>query len=772
MHRAIGYLSKRFVQIRPQEGRKVILTFLFFFLVITAYYLIKPASRSLVLGGLGSRMVPYIDLIVAAVMGPFVTLFARLVDRMEKGRLVSLSFWCTIGILVLFWRLLSSPASWIAGAFYLWVAIFSVLVVTLFWLVANDLYQPREAKRLFGFIGSGGILGGIVGSSIAAVCAQVIGTRHLPLLSAGLLVVCWFVVQELWKLAPDRAEEAAPAAAPRRKTFLSDMRGFARLLLESRYLLLLISLVAVNKVIATLIYYQLNPFIEQTFLDQDARTTFTSLFFGGMNVLSFVIQFFLTSWVLRRAGLGVALLALPAGLLLGTGAMLFAPVFWLAALTELYDGAMNYSLQQTTKEVLYLPIDRSIRYKVKPFIDMVVFRFGKGVAAVIGIVLLDVLHLPPRVLTYVIVPLVLAWLVAAWWLRRDYVSAIRTILQARAEARRAGSLPSGAPAEAGGRGNGGPAAMEPAAALLNGALPARKLALLDHLVEASGAMSAPAKKLVEELASYELPLESLAEPDVASARLKLVISDPTEPMARRRHAVRTLGRAGDQAAVDYLVGMVLIGGDSALRQEAVRGLIRLRLERPQLEFPVATLRRQIAYEVQHSQRIVRIGGIYRHHHRGPLPEDDAVWSLLRVLLEESTEQIFRLLMLLHRPDDIRLVYEQLRVPDRYVRADAIELLDNLIDPAMRGILGPILDEDEFLGVLDEGPAREQDPVLASQVLQSAIWDHDSWLSVTTLCAAGRLRLPAMRQELERAARHATPLIANAAKLALQLSTPA
>ena len=100
MHRTIGYLSKRFAHIRPGEERKVMLTFLYFFLVITAYYVIKPVSRSLVLGELGSRMVPYVDLICALLMGPIVTVFARLVDRVAKPRLVSLSF---VAVTAAFW---------------------------------------------------------------------------------------------------------------------------------------------------------------------------------------------------------------------------------------------------------------------------------------------------------------------------------------------------------------------------------------------------------------------------------------------------------------------------------------------------------------------------------------------------------------------------------------------------------------------------------------------------------------------------------------------
>ena len=777
MHRTIGYLSKRFVQIRRGEGRKVMLTFLYFFLIITAYYLIKPASRSLVLGELGSRMVPYVDLVCAILMGPIVTLFARLVDRVPKPRLVSGSFWIVIGILLLFWKLLAWPVPWVAGAFYVWVAIFSVLVVTLFWLVANDLYRPQEAKRLFGFIGSGGILGGIVGSSLAAVGAQLIGTENLILLSCALLVGCWLVVDRLWALAPDRAHaQERPAGSARHDTFLHNFGSFVRLLTQSRYLLLLVALVSLAKLVSTLIYYQFNPFIELQFPDADAKTTFTSVFFGGMNVVAFIVQFFFTSWILRRWGLVTALLVLPVGVLCGTVGLLVLPVFWLAASTELYDGSLNYSLQQTSKEVLYLPIDRSIRYKVKPFIDMVVFRFGKGIAAIIGILLLDVFHWPPQVLGYVSIPLIAVWLVVAMKLRRDYVATIRTVLQARAASR----LQPRPAAEAAHSGEGVRAVWEeellvPFQSLTGGQASSRKLALVDRLLAARSPASIQTKdvlkELLTELHAYEARLAPSSEVETAAHRLKAVISDQQTPMAKRRQAVRLLSRAADQATVDYLLGMVMVEEDASLRQEAVRGLVRLRLKKgKRLEFPERPLRRQIAYEVANYQRVIQVATVIRQHNRGSLAPDDPLIALLRALTEESVEQIFCLLMLFYRPEDIHLVYEQLRAPDTYVRADAVELLDNLIDPAMRVTIFPILDEERFLALFEQGTEDVQEPAAAYRALQEAIWDHNHWLSVTTLCAVGWLRLTTMRQELERASRHTTPVISKAAKAALHLST--
>jgi AAA family ATP:ADP antiporter len=836
MHRAIGYLSKRFVQIRPGEGRKVLLTFLYFFLIITAYYVIKPVSRSLVLGELGSRLVPYVDLVCAILMGPLVTLFATLVDRIPKPRLVSYSFWAVIGVLMVFWRLLHWPVPWVAGVFYVWVAVFSVLVVTLFWLVANDLYRAREAKRLFGFIGSGGILGGIVGSSIAAVGAQIVGTDHLLLLSAGVLVCCWVVVQQLWMFAPGRLREeispghggGAPGGArsateetpphcggdgearggppparrgpprpeeispghgggvarsateggpprpeghpahrpARRDTFLADIRGFARLLTQSRYLLLLVAIVALNKIVATLVYYQLNPFIETTFPDQDAKTTFTGMFFGGMNIAAFMIQFFLTSWILRRLGMLVALLVLPVTVLTGAAGLLVLPVFWLAATTELFDGSLNYSLQQTTKEVLYLPIDRSIRYKVKPFIDMVVFRFGKGGAAILGIVLLDVLHISPYFLSYVTVPLLITWLVVAVWLHRDYVSTIRTMLQARAASRRSSARPAkpvDLPPETG----------EPFGSLTDGQPSVRKLELVDRLVGEGGAGGAPsplAQELLQDLTDYELRCADPAELERDPRWLRAVITDPSNSMATRRQAVLLLSRFTDPRTLDYLFAIVMLEGDALLRQEAVRALVRLRLRGVPMEQSPKVIQRLIGNEVAEYQRVAQVEAVYRHHHPRGLIEGDPAIGLFQALREESVEQIFRLLMLIYRPEDIHLIYEQLRASDGHLRTDAIELLDNLVDPPMRATLMPILDEDPFLALGGEGAAIAQESAAAYRILQEAIWNHNCWLSVTTLCAVGRLRLTSMRQELERASRHRAPLISTAAKVALHLST--
>ena len=740
MHRTIAGLSLRIVDIRAGEGRKVLLTFVYFFLAITSYYVIKPVSRALVLDDLGHRLIPYMDLICAILMGPLVTLFARFVDRVSKPRLVSLTLWGVAGIMATFWYLLKLKLPWTAAAFYVWVNIFSVLVVTLFWLVANDLYPPRDAKRLFGFIGSGGILGGVTGSSIAAFGAKLIGTRTLLLASAGILIACWLTVERLWVITPDRWEAAEPNAPKAKESFLRRSSGFLQNVKQYRYLQLLVVVVGLGKLVSTLIYYQFNPFIEQHFPSVDEKTAFTGLFFGLVNVCAFVVQFGFTSWMLRRVGLRFCLSALPMGLLGGAAGLLVLPSFWLAAATELYDHSMNYSIQNTAKEILYLPIDRSIRYKAKPFIDMVVFRLGKGLAALIGIVWFDWLGLTPRWLSLVVMPLIGVWLAAGWAVAGGYTGTIRAVLKHKASARRAAAI-------TGDPNPGGFARKELHASLTHDRAGLRKLEFLRAFL--IGEKSA---------GSYEALLSLLQKgEDLEKSKVEMPL---------RRQAVTRLARQADQESVDYLCGLLIVEEEAGLRYRIGQALAKIRMKRPRLQFPPAQIRRQLEKEMANYQRIVRVMEIYR-----PQPADagkqDPVMELLDILSQESVEQIFRLLMLIYRPDDIHLIYEQLDAADPHLRSDALELLDNVIDPSMRRILRPLLESQEWLQTCTPGASSVDDR--HARALHEAIWDHNRWLSVAALMAVGRMGEPALRAEIERALERPVPAVAEAARMALRLS---
>lgn len=417
------------VRIKKEEWPKTLLMFLYFFLTITSYYILKPVRDSVFIDTYGAENLPYVWLITIVVLTAVVYVYVKFADILPKNILLSSTVIFFVSNLMVFWWLSHLPHRWVAAVFFVWVSIFSVMAVTQFWLYANDLFNPREAKRLFGFVGSGGILGGITGGLITHSLATTVGTRNLLLVAAFILAFCAILINIIWELERERAFFTTERTMASRVERPKATREVLRLIWKKRYLLLLVGLVCIAKIVSTLVDYQFKNIVQASITGLDARTAFFGEFFAWLNTVSFSVQFFLTSFVLRRFGVGFALFLLPIGLTFGSVAILAQPALWSAVFTMLYDGSMNYSLNQSTKEVLYLPIFSDVRYRVKPFIDMVGYRIAKGLGSVLILVVVNILHLSVRSLSAAALVLIVFWLMMIYVMRREYVNALREFLK-------------------------------------------------------------------------------------------------------------------------------------------------------------------------------------------------------------------------------------------------------------------------------------------------------------------------------------------------------
>jgi len=171
-------------------NKKALMAFMYFFLIVTAYYLIKPVRSSLVITHLGSDHLPYLYILTAIILGGLVAGYKHLAHRIKPLELMkAILGTLAIQLLVFRWAV-ASPFGWVSGLFYLWVSMFSVVAVTQFWMVADDLFNPAEAKQLFGFIGAGGIAGGITGGILVSVLVRWIQSEDLLIVSAAVLGIC------------------------------------------------------------------------------------------------------------------------------------------------------------------------------------------------------------------------------------------------------------------------------------------------------------------------------------------------------------------------------------------------------------------------------------------------------------------------------------------------------------------------------------------------------------------------------------------------------
>ena len=305
------------------------------------------------------------------------------------------------------------------------------MLVSQFWTLANNIYDPRQAKRLFGFIGGGAALGGMAGAGLTVVIADRGATDSLPLWSAAALALSVAVVS-----AVIRTEH--PGGAPSERSGEGEEEGGGglaalRLIRQSAHLRLMAVLISLAAFGGVIIDQQLSMAAEafngrgQT----DAITSFLATVRFSLSAASFVIQVWVVRYIYRFLGIGVALILLPLGLGL-TGlfillnATLFAP-----ALASAVDRSLRYSVDRTTREIFFLPLPSSTKRQTKEFLDVTVERFARGTAGLLLLLLIKPwgLALSWDQLSYVVLALVAVWSALTVVVRRRYVATVRKGLE-------------------------------------------------------------------------------------------------------------------------------------------------------------------------------------------------------------------------------------------------------------------------------------------------------------------------------------------------------
>ncbi len=417
-----------FAEVRRGEGAKTLLMSLYFFLLMASYYVIKPVRNSLFLEQLGPKQLPYAYLATALVIGLVASLYTRLVARFERHLLIMASTAFFILDLLLFWWFFRFDIDWMAGLFYLWAAVFSVGAVTQFWSMSNEIFNPEEAKRLFGLVGGGGVLGGIVGGLLSNLLVKPLGTQNLLLVSAAVLLPCLAVILAVHRMEWRLEREAAPAR--RAEAPLVHYGAGFKAVRGSPYLSLLALMMVVMVVVATLVDYAFNSEVGRAIPGQDAKTAYFGVFFAALSALSLLVQFLLTSPVLRYFGVGAALLLLPVSLMGASLSAFLVPALWSVSALKLADGSLRYSLNQSTREILFLPVPLADKYSAKAAIDMSLQRWARGGAALI-ILAAIALHLSWPALALMTALFCAAWVAVVRRTSRQYVGSLGRLLEER-----------------------------------------------------------------------------------------------------------------------------------------------------------------------------------------------------------------------------------------------------------------------------------------------------------------------------------------------------
>ena len=407
------FLLQKLVNVQGGELRALVWSFLYFFSLLSSYYIVRPMRDEMGVSG-GVENLQWLFSGTFLVMLAAVPLFGWVSSRYERGRFLPYVYYFFISNLVLFFLLFKSDVThaYVARAFFIWASVFSLFVVSVFWSFMADIYSNEQARRLFGIIAAGGTTGALTGPMLTASLSLSVGPVYLLLLSALLLGCAVVCIRQLikWREAHPLTVKSADEIIAEQRPLGGGLFGGIRLVLGSPYLLGICVLMLLFTTLATFLYFQQAQIVRDNFSDAAERT----MVFAGMdlavNSLTLFFQILITGRLVAWFGLGMTLALVP--LLLAGGFLLLgmAPVLAVLVVVQVLRRAGNYAIMRPSREMLYVVLDREEKYKAKNFIDTVVYRGGDAVSAWVYTGLRG-LGLSLAQIAYIAVPLALVW---AW----------------------------------------------------------------------------------------------------------------------------------------------------------------------------------------------------------------------------------------------------------------------------------------------------------------------------------------------------------------------
>lgn len=587
----------------------------------------KPAANGFFLASYSSAQLPWMYVLTAVVAGTVSWLYSLAMARFSFLRV---NLW-TLGIcllsLLLFAVAQPLPAArgFIAIGLYTWVGVFGVLAASQFWMMANLVFDVRQAKRLFGLIGAGAISGGIVGGYLASLLAGTYGMSGLLFCAVLLLTPCLFISWYVWRQyvpAPEKRESV------RRRKEIGEVSA-ARLIAGSRHLQLLSAIIALSVITAKFVEFQFSSYAALRFERAEELTSFFGFWFATFNIVGLILQLFFTHRIFQHFGVGSTLSIIPAGISLSSVLTFFVPGLPAATASRLIDGGLKQSLLRVGIEMLFVPVSAEIKRRVKTYLDVMVDTVAGGFGGLLLLLLIDVFGVPLKSVSLLILVFSLAWLVCTLLMRSEYLNTFR-----------------------------------------------RELSRYLPVDKPAGYRLTDTQRL---LGRDRRLLKTLNE---------VLDNDPPElEVARQLPAL--IKATNDKKFIPLLFRLVEdhYPDDLVLRKETYRAFNTLQRNLPKLQLPADRIDNLIRREVLLVRLAEETDRLQRLRSEGETEAVWAAREGLLKLLSRrqagNLSRLFRLLGLRYAASDIIPIYRALTERSGRHRASALELLDNVLEPPLR-----------------------------------------------------------------------------------------
>jgi len=404
----------KIVDVKPDEIRALVLAFVFNFVVLGGYYVIRPI-RDEIGADRGVENLPW--MYTGTLIGMLIAnaLYAAIVARMSRRRFIPVAYRFAIANLFVFfllmrWMPAAQERAILAPVFFIWVSVFNLFATTMFWSFMADVFNPEQGKRLFGFIAVGGSIGGIAGGFVTSSLAGKLSTGLFLLITAVMLEIAAQCVRRFpvsSRTHDHQSEEPIGGKLWEGATHIA----------RSPYLLGLAAFLIIYTITNTWAYFQQSDLTGHQLHDRAARTSFLANIDIAVNTITVMIQVFLTGRLMKWFGVGITLVLMPLLSGVGFAAIGFAPILTVLATFQILRRATGFALLRPAREVLFTVLRREDKYKAKSLIDTFGYRLG-DITGAWSYPLMQWFGLGLVGVSWVAVPFAAIWCVLSIWLGR------------------------------------------------------------------------------------------------------------------------------------------------------------------------------------------------------------------------------------------------------------------------------------------------------------------------------------------------------------------
>lgn len=404
--------------VRPGEGRRTALLFAQLLLSSAVFTLGRTVRDTLFLSRFSIKALPWMFVLYGVASALTVVAYSRVADKLPRSKMIV--SWCALGASTYLgvWIAAKTHLIWIYPVFYVWSEVFANLLISQFWTLANDLHDPRSAKRLFATIGAARVLGVILVGLAAGVIVRAIGTQQLLFVLIAMLAL-------IAALAVRLGNEPRPASAPTRPRKAPRRPKAAPSVLKDQYVRAIAAMFFLTFSALTIGDYQFKAIARETYRE-DALAQFFSLFYAGAGTISFLFQIIVTPRLLARFGVGLGMTVMPAVFGAASATLLGVPALAVATVMKFADNGFQYTIHESTVQALYGPFAPELKVRTRAFLDAVIKPMAYALGGVA--LLLFAQPLGKIYLSIVSVALVAGWLAVIPTVRRRYLAQLEKTL--------------------------------------------------------------------------------------------------------------------------------------------------------------------------------------------------------------------------------------------------------------------------------------------------------------------------------------------------------